>query len=88
LAFGCWRFFAVLGFVLGGEFGFEFRVADEALRFGSAVFFTPVTFILEGFGNLRIAHAAIGFFYAVFVAPPFAVSVRNDCVCARSRSGS
>ena len=38
---------AELGFVLGGELGCELRVANEALRLGTAVFFAPVALLLK-----------------------------------------
>ena len=48
-------FLAIFCFVLGGEFGFFFGVADKALRVGAVVLFAPIAFSFEIAGELDVA---------------------------------
>jgi len=72
-----WRLLAELGFVLGGEFGFELGVAHEALRIGPVVFFAPVAILLELGRKLAVAAAADFLRHAMFGAPPAGVVVAD-----------
>jgi hypothetical protein len=69
LYFGLRRLLAIFHLVLGSKLGCEFRVAEEALRFRSIVFFAPITLLLEVRCQLGIALSTNVLRYAMLDAP-------------------